>query len=134
MTVKEVIAELREFEPDLVIVLPTLGGVGTFAPLSDVQSGAFNAKTGECGLQSLTREERLAPLPPRMQWPFEAGEPIRNSEGSWDMAFVLTAPEPTPPPCRGDCQCRKWNEPVLRKESDEQRGRRRSGTTLPQGS
>jgi len=47
----------------------------------------------------------LAPLPPRMQWPFEAGEPIRNLEGSWDMAFVLTAPEPTPPPCYGDCDC-----------------------------
>jgi hypothetical protein len=44
-------------------------------------------------------------LPPRMQWPFEAGEPIRNWEGSWDMAFVLTAPEPTPPPCYGDCDC-----------------------------
>jgi hypothetical protein len=44
-------------------------------------------------------------LPPRMTQPFEVGEPIENSEGSWDLAFVLTAPEPPPGPCYGDCDC-----------------------------
>ncbi len=45
-----------------------------------------------------------APIPPRVgQW-YEGGLPIVDSEGRWDMAFVLTTPEPCLI-CVGDLNC-----------------------------
>lgn len=44
----------------------------------------------------------FAPLMPNPGMAFEEGEPIITSEGSWDMAFVLTTPDPPLPYCRGD--------------------------------
>jgi len=44
----------------------------------------------------------FAPLPPLPGQPFLAGQPIENAEGTWDMAFILTTPEPGPPVCVGD--------------------------------
>jgi len=50
----------------------------------------------------------FAPIPPQLGMPFQSGQPIQTAEGGWDMAFVLTTPEPGPPVCPGDLNGDGW--------------------------
>ncbi len=60
MTVVDLIRQLEQLEPDRLVIVASDEEGNDFATLSDVESGAYDPETGECGLETLNDRQREA--------------------------------------------------------------------------